>query len=295
MNKNKIKRSLGERTFTVVNTTLIILVCFTCLFPFIYELAISFSSGAAVMSGKVSLYPIGFQTEAYKKVFQNISMWRSLVFTIVLTVVYTLLSLTLTILCAYPLSRKRLYGGKWIMMLITVTMYFHAGTIPTYLLVYNLGLIDKVWALILPCVLNTFNMIMMRTFFKSVPAELEEAAMIDGCNDFQVLWNVMLPVSKPILATIALFYAVQRWNSFADALYYINEPKLYPLQLKLQQIIQQGQADNMMSDINSQLDVVVPKAVQAASIIFATVPILLVYPKLQKYFVKGAMIGAVKG
>ncbi|MEE0970050.1 MAG: carbohydrate ABC transporter permease [Clostridia bacterium] len=181
------------------------------------------------------------------------------------------------------------------MVLITVTMYFHAGMIPTYLLVYNLGLIDHVWALILPCVLNTFNMIMMRTFFKSVPVELEEAAMIDGCNDFQVLWNIMLPVSKPILATIALFYAVQRWNSFSDALYYINNPKLYPLQLKLQQIIQQGQADNMMSDINSQLDVVVPKTVQAASIIFATIPILLVYPKLQKYFVKGAMIGAVKG
>lgn len=295
MSKNKIKHTTGEKVFTVINTTLIILACFTCLFPFIHELAISFSSGAAVMSGKVSLFPIEFQTEAYKKVFENASMWHSLVFTIVLTVVFTVIALAMTILCAYPLSRKRLYGGKWILLLITVTMYFRAGTIPAYMLIYNLGLIDKVWVLILPFVINTFNMIMMRTSFMSIPTELEEAAMIDGCNDYQVLWHVILPVSKPILATIALFYAVQRWNSFADALYYINDPKLYPLQLKLQQIIQQGQADDMMSDINSQLDVVVPKAVQAASIIFATVPILLVYPKLQKYFVKGAMIGAVKG
>lgn len=292
---SKIKQSTGEKVFTVINTTFIILACFTCLFPFIHELAISFSSGAAVMSGKVSLFPIGFQTEAYKKVFENASMWHSLGFTIVLTVVFTVMSLAMTILCAYPLSRKRLYGGKWILLLITITMYFRAGTIPAYMLIYNLGLIDKVWVLILPFLINTFNMIMMRTSFMSIPTELEEAAMIDGCNDYQVLWNVILPVSKPILATIALFYAVQRWNSFADALYYINNPKLYPLQLKLQQIIQQGQADDMMSDINSQLDVVVPKAVQAASIIFATVPILLVYPKLQKYFVKGAMIGAVKG
>lgn len=295
MKSKKIKHSPAESVFLTVNIIMITLISFLCLFPFLHELAVSFSDGASVMAGNVFMFPKGFQAEAYKKVFETSSMWRSLGFTAVLTVGYTLISLTLTVLCAYPLSRRRLCGGKGIMMFITVTMYFNAGTIPTYLLVYNLGLINKVWALILPCAINTFNMIMMRTSFRETPAELEEAAKIDGCNDFQVLWSVILPVSKPILATLALFYAVQRWNAFSDALYYINDPKLYPLQLKLQQIIQQGQADNMMNDINSQLDVVVPKTVQAASIIFATLPILVVYPKLQKYFVKGVMVGAVKG
>lgn len=293
--KRKIKMSVGDRVFGIVNLTIIILIAFTCIFPFINMLAISFSDSAAVMAGSVSLWPKGFQLEAYSKVFENSAMWRSLLFTIFLTVLYTFIALALTTLCAYPLSKKRLKGRNVFLMLITFTMYFSAGTIPTYLLVYNLHLLNTIWALILPCAINTFNMIMMKTFFQGVPESLEESAIIDGCSDFGVLLRITLPVSKPILATLALFYAVQRWNAFSDALYYINVQEMYPLQLKLQQLIAQGQADNMMNDVNAQLNTVVPETIKAASIIFATVPIILVYPWLQKYFVKGVMIGAVKG
>lgn len=290
----KIKVSIGERIFSVLNHAFLVLLAFLCLFPFVNTVAISFSETSAITAGKVLLVPVGFELSAYKAVFQDSTMIRSMIFTIILTVLFTAIAVLMTVLCAYPLAQKRLKGRKIITVLITFTMYFSGGMIPSYLLVSELNLLNTVWALILPCALNTFNMIIMKSFFMSLPESLSEAAYIDGCNDIGILFKIILPLSMPIIATISLFYAVQRWNGFTDALYYINDSKLYPLQMKLRQLISLNMVDQMIMDSQSEENVAIPESIKSASLMFATVPILMVYPWLQKYFVKGVMVGSVK-
>lgn len=290
-----MKQTLGDRIFNVINVILLTLFAFLCLFPFINIIAVSLSDNTAIVSGKVFLWPVGFNTIAYREVFSDLGMIRSFLFTVGLTVLYTAITLFMTILCAYPLSKKYLKGRTVFLLLITFTMYFTSGMIPQYLLVSNLNLLNTIWALILPGAVNTFNMIVMKSFFTSIPTSLEESASLDGAGHLRILFSIVLPLSMPIIATISLFYAVGRWNGFSDALYYINDPKMFPLQLKLRQLISLNNVEQMMTDLQDAEDMVVPEQLKSASIMFATVPILVVYPWLQKYFVKGMMVGSIKG
>ncbi len=290
----------GQKRFSIGQTVLnicILLLVATCVFPFLNVIAISLSSKSAILRGDVNFWPVEFNTEAYNAIFSDKSMIRSLYYTIGLTLTYTVMAMVLTILLAYPLSRQRLKGKKFFTLMVMFTMYFSGGLIPTYLTIKDLGMINTVWSLILPGVISTYNMVIMKNFFQSLPHELEEAANIDGASDIKTLVQIILPLSLPSIATISLFYAVGKWNSFSDALYYVQARDLQPLQLKLYYLIKgttsveismvEGNAADMSRNIS--------ESIESACIMFATLPILVVYPFVQKYFVQGATVGAVKG
>lgn len=273
---------------------LVIIICvLMCIIPVIHVTALSFSGRNAVMADKVFLIPRDLDFTAYQSVFLDASMIRSLVFSIILTVGYTAFAMFCSILLAYPLSKKDLPGQRWMMVFILIPMYFTGGTIANYLWVKQMGLIDSPWSLIWPILISTYNVIIMRNFFASIPVSLEESARLDGCNDFQILLKIVLPLSTASLATIALFYAVSRWNSFADVRYYINSTKYYTLQMKLYQVVFNS-TDTQVAAIEGGKNAVLSETIKAAAIVFSTVPIIIVYPFLQKYFVQGVMIGAVK-
>lgn len=292
--RRRKRESLNNRIFSDVVIVLLLLLGAMCLLPFLYLLAVSLSKAGPVMRGEVFLIPKGFTTEVYQTIAQNGSlvkaMWRS----IVLTVGYVVAAMVMTVLCAYPMSEPGLKGKKILWPFFIFTMYFSGGMIPSYLLVNNLGLIDSMLALILPGMISTYNMIVMRSFFSSIPESLKESAYIDGAGDMTILTKIVLPLSKPALATIALFYAVSRWNGMQDALLYINDPKKTILQIKLRQMIVNSEAiSEMLEGVAGELPVA--QTLRAGSLIFSLIPVLLIYPFLQKYFVKGVMIGAVKG
>ena len=281
----------------IILALIILVISLTCLLPFVNVAAVSLSSKSAILRGDVTFWPVEFETTAYQAIFADSSMTRSLVFTVEITVIYTLFSMILTILMAYPLTKKRLHGRKFFNFLALFTMYFSGGTIPLYLNVKELGLLDTPWALILPGMLSTYNMIILKSFFTALPDSLEEAATIDGANDFQILLQIVLPLSMASLATLTLFYAVGKWNSFQDALYYIQNKAYQPLQLKLYHLIKGSQSVDIaaMEGGSSTVASSVSESIEPASIIFATLPILVVYPFVQRYFVAGVTIGAVKG
>jgi putative aldouronate transport system permease protein len=266
-----------------------------CLFPMLNVLAVSLSSNNAILNSKVVFWPVEVTFRSYETIFADISMLRSLLFTIQITALYTGLSMFLTIACAYPLSKRHLKGKGVFTLVIIFTMYFSGGTIPHYLLVQSLGLLNTQWALILPGAISTFNVIIMRTFFSQLPENLEEAAEIDGASDAYILVRIALPLSTAVIATLSLFYAVGKWNSFQDALFYITDQKLYPLQLKLNAIISSAQNVDPLMEGEQFIETQLPESIKAGCIMFATLPILLVYPWLQRYFVKGVTLGAVKG
>ncbi|MDR0998882.1 MAG: carbohydrate ABC transporter permease [Treponema sp.] len=276
------------------------LICFgvilVCLLPMVNIFARSFSSPLAIVNRRVSFWPVEPTMESYQYVFKDPSFSRAMVWTAILTAICTLVSLTVTTLCAFPLTYTSLKGKGIINTVIIFTMYFSAGTIPNYILIKNLNLLNNPLVLILPNCLSVFNMIILRSFFYSVPESLRESAEIDGANPFTVLVRIYLPLSTPVLATLALFYAVGRWNGFSDALLYLTRPEFHPIQLKLYNII-----NNLSSiEIATQEGIAggapqVSDGMKAASVMFATLPILMVYPWLQRYFIKGVTIGAVKG
>ncbi|NBC71897.1 ABC transporter permease subunit [Paenibacillus sacheonensis] len=288
---NKSKTNLADILILVFITA----VSVTCLVPFLYMIALSLSSNNAIISQKVSLLPVGFTLETYKTILSDFDMIYSLGYTIVLTILFTVCSMFFTICAAYPLTKKRLMGRNFFLSTMVFTMYFSGGLIPSYILVKNLDMMNTMSSLILPGALSVFNMIILKTFFSSLPESLEEAAAIDGCNEWGILVKVVLPLSMPSIATLSLFYAVERWNGFQDALFYITDKNLYPIQLKLYQIISANQQLDTQQGEGSTGAFIVPESLKAASVMFATVPILLVYPKLQKYFVDGVMTGAIKG
>lgn len=293
-NYRKPKRPMGEILFDVINITLVALITFSCVFPFLNVFAKAFSSDAAIVAGEVGLWPVDFQTDAMLRIFKTKTVINSLFVTIGITVLGTAINMLLTILMAYPLSRRDLVGRKFLMKFILVTMMFSGGMIPSFLVVKSLGLLNTIWSLILPGAINTFNLIVMRTFFEGLPIELEEAARVDGCNNFRILVQIVLPLSLATIATLTLFYAVAHWNSYFNAMLYIDKPELYTLQVKLRQLLLAGQSAELQEglDISARLS---EEALKSSTIVFATVPILLVYPWLQKYFVKGVTVGAVKG
>ena len=280
-----------------VMMAVIVLLCATCVLPFIHVAVKSISGNAAVMAKSVYFWPKGITLDAYKRVFGDASMTYSMGFSAVVTLVFTALGMLVCTCAAYPLSKKRLKGKHGITFLLMVPMYFGAGIIPSYLLYKDLKVLNTVWVLILPLIYSPYNMLIMKNYFQStIPDSLEESAFLDGASNLQILWKIVLPLSKPILATLSLFYAVGRWNAYSDNMYYTRDNNLKLIQYKLYQMV----ASATESQTSSLADIggvsqSVPEVLQAASIMFVTIPIIIIYPFLQKYFVKGAMIGAVKG
>lgn len=290
-----MKKSMSDRISDILIYVFIGVLSAICLIPFIHVLAVSISGNGAVIANDVFLIPKDINFDAYVKVFKDASMMRSLWFSIFITIAFTALGMFLTICGAFALSRKRLKGRKVIGVLFLVTMYFTAGTIPDYILMNELNLLNTAAVLILPLAFSAYNMIILRTFMQnSIPQSIEEAAAIDGCNDFTTLVRIVLPLSVPVLATLALFYAVGRWNTFQDALYFINKAPLKPLQLKLYELVNASGSQSSVSQEIAGESMQAEEVVKSACIMFATIPIIIVYPFIQKYFVKGVMIGAVK-
>ncbi|CAN7400340.1 carbohydrate ABC transporter permease [Paenibacillus sp. LjRoot153] len=289
-----IPSSLGEKIFTVINHLFFILLGLSTVFPFINLIAKSLSSEAAVVSGMVNLIPIDFQIGTYTYVASNSLFLSAFVISITVTVVGSLIALFMTTLAAYPLSKPRLRWRKFFIIMYLFTMLFSGGLIPTYLLMHKLHLIDKLPVLFLPFMINVYNMLIVKSYFESLPDSLEESAKMDGASNMTILLRIILPLSMPVLATIALFYAVTFWNDYFTSLIYINSADLKPLQLYLKELFVSSTDTFMRTNVDASLNVS-PQSIQAASIILATLPIICVYPFLQKYFVKGVLVGSVKG
>ncbi len=292
----KIKKSAGDKVADVLIYALITVLALICVIPFIHVLAMSMSGNAAVYANKVFLIPKNINFNAYKTVIGDSAMMHSLWFTAFLTIAFTFFGMVVTIFAAYALSRPQLKGRYLFSTVLLLTMYFSAGVIPEYLLMDNLNILDTLWVLMLPGLFSAYNMIILRTFIQnSIPDSLIEAAELDGCDEFKILFRIVLPLSKPVLATLALFYAVGRWNSYGDALYYIQSEGLKPLQLKLYQLVSSSASASLSQEGGGGEAQSATEVVKAATIMFATIPIIIVYPFVQKYFVSGVMIGAVKG
>lgn len=276
----------------------LVILCATCVVPFWHVLVKSLSGNGAVMRKEVFFWPKEFSLEAYTKVFADQSMVHSMLYSVLVTVIFTALGMIVCTCAAYPLSKKRLKGRGFFTFLLMVPMYFSAGMIPAYLLMVNLKLIDTMWVLILPLIYSPYNMLVMKTYFQSsIPDSLEESAFLDGATNLRILWSIILPLSKPIIATLSLFYAVGRWNAYSDNMYYITKDNLRVIQYKLYLLVKGAEEsiNTSLGDVGGATTVTTPEVLQAACIMFVTIPIIIIYPFLQKYFVKGAMVGAVKG
>ena len=296
LSNNQLMASRSKRidVWDVVINAFVIILSLACLLPLIHILAKSLSTDAYVIANKVTLWPQGFTLEAYSRVFADASIIRSLYVSVFVTVVFTAIGMIITILGAYPLSRRQLKGRGFLTFMFLFTLYFSGGIIPEYMMVNTLGLLDTVWSIILPPAFSAFNFLIMRSaIYSSIPVSLEESARIDGAGHFRVLVNIVLPLSKPIIATLSLFYAVGRWNTYMDALFYIKQNvDIRPLQLKLYYLIVQSSESFQLEATVVQLTN--PDVLKSACVIFATAPIIIVYPFVQKYFVNGVMLGAVK-
>lgn len=294
--RHRVKQSMGDSIFTILIYVILIIIGLITLFPFLDVVFNSLTTSKELVENAKSVIaiPKNPTLENYKYVLSGNSIFRAYGVTIFRTVVGTILNMTITVMTAYPLSKKFLPGRGVLMQVFFFTMIFSGGMIPTYLVVKTFKLTNTIWALIVPSLLNVYNMIIMRTSFEGIPEELEDAAKIDGCSEWTTLIRIVLPVSKPTLASISLFYAVWHWNAFFDVVLYITDRKLWPLQTLLREVV----LTMSMAELNAQLaDVATPpsSSVIAATVMVSTLPILVVYPFLQKYFVKGVMVGAVKG
>ncbi|MFD0869025.1 MULTISPECIES: carbohydrate ABC transporter permease [Paenibacillus] len=298
MNSNRVVESRGDRLFNLINYTILFLFTITILYPLVYIVSASFSSPLAVVSGKVWLWPVDFSLAGYEAVFKHKLIWTGFANSLFYTVVGTVVNVVLTLMAAYPLSRKDFYIRHVIMALFVFTIMFSGGLIPSYLLVKDLGMIDTRWALIFPGALSVMNVIITRTFFQTtIPDELLDAGQLDGCSDFKFLLHVVLPLSGPIIAVLTLFYAVGHWNSFFSALLYLKRQELYPLQLVLRDILIQNEVDaEMMSDVaDAAARESLRELLKYSLIVVSTIPVLVIYPFIQRHFVKGIMIGSLKG
>ncbi|WP_168118737.1 carbohydrate ABC transporter permease [Paenibacillus sp. HB172176] len=299
-----MKESKGDKIFLVLVYLFLTAALIVVLYPLIYMLSASISTPKYVNSGEMWLLPKGLTFEGFKLVFENAQIWVGYRNTIVYTLIGTLINLTVTLPAAYALSRSDFFGRHFFMIVILITMFFSGGLVPTYLVVKNLGMINSMWALILPVSASVWNIIVARTFFQStIPKELQEAAHIDGCTNMRLFIRIVLPLSAPIIAVMALFYGVSHWNSYFPALIYLNDNTMFPLQLVLRQILvlqQMGAEANGAALSGDMAQLAASKAevaslVKYSVIIVSTLPIIAVYPFLQRYFVQGVMIGSVKG
>lgn len=289
---NNMKPTKGYRAFQVINTIIMIFVIFITLYPFVYLVAQSFSSDAAASAGKVTFYPIGFNVNTYKYILRDNQFFRYYGNTIFYTVVGTFISVACTALIAYPLSKPRLRLNKVITPLVVFTMYFAGGMIPNYIVITQwLGLQDSMWSIILSNAISTFNLLVMKSFFAGLPEELEEAAAIDGMNTYQIFLKIIIPLSKPIIATMCLFYMVTMWNEWFTPMLYLDSKDKWPVALYVRQLVEG--ANN--TEIGSSDASSVQATVKSATMVLTSIPIICVYPFVQKYFVQGMTIGAVKG
>lgn len=286
----KIKEPMGYRVFTVANTVLMAVICLAMLYPFLYLVAQSFSSADAIIAGKVSLWPVEFSVSTYAYVLTGGDFLRNYGNTILYSVVGTCCALFSSALLAYPMSKPELRGNKIVGPLIIFTMYFGGGMIPNYILMITLGLRDTVAAFILPGMISTYYVILMRSFFAGVPRELEEAGEIDGLNKWGVFLRIALPLSKPIIATMALFYLVQYWNDWFDAFLYLDTQSKWPVAYFLRNLISTSQT---VEDAAETLSI--SANIKSCAMVLTAAPIVCVYPFIQKYFVQGMMLGGVKG
>ncbi|NRG29352.1 carbohydrate ABC transporter permease [Bacillus circulans] len=291
------RESVRDKVFVVVNYTLLAIIACLMIYPLIYVLSASFSNPARTVLGDIWLFPKELTLDLYVKVFQNEKILIGYRNTIIYTVFGTFINLLFSVMIAYPLSRKDFYGRNMITVFIMITMFFSGGMIPTYLLVKDLGMLDTIWAIVLPGAVSVYNVIIMRTFFQSIPNELHEAASIDGCGNISFLLKIVMPLSMPIIAVMTLFYGVGHWNAYFDSLIYLNDESKFPLQLYLRQMLIQedmsgmsSASDNAISEHLMQIE-----GLKYAVVIVASLPMLVLYPFLQKYFVKGVMIGSIKG
>lgn len=296
--KSQIKISAGERVFYILNYIFFIICAVITIFPLIHIVSLSLSSSNAIASGKVFVLPVETNLDAYRNIVKDGQIIYALKNTLSITVFGIILNMVATILCAYPISRKRLKGRKFFSGMIVFTMMFGGGMIPNFLLVKSLNLMDSFWALWLPNLIVVYNMIVLKTFFQGIPDSLEEAAAVDGANDFYILCRIMLPLSGSVIATLTLFYAVGWWNEYFNAMIYLNSSAKQPMTVKLMQMMQ-NMTTEMLNGSEGALEKskqnLVPECIKGASTVVTVLPILCVYPFLQKYFVKGVMIGSVKG
>lgn len=296
--QNQIRERGFDLAFTITNKALLVTVLAAILFPLIFVLSASFSDPIAVGTGQVLLWPVGFTTKAYTTIFNYQAIWVGYMNSIYYAVVGTFVNIVLTILAAYPLSRKDMFGKNVLLFLFVFTMFFNGGLIPFYLTVNQLGLYNNRLALIIPSALSVWNMMIAITYFRtSIPVELLEAAQLDGCNDFQFLWRIVIPLSAPLIAVLSLFYAVGHWNEFFRALIFLSNKELFPLQLILRDILTNSTIDiNMLKDaatISERQGL--QELLKYALIVVASVPVLVLYPFVQKHFVKGMLLGGIKG
>ncbi|MGO1480212.1 MAG: carbohydrate ABC transporter permease [Brachybacterium sp.] len=293
---SRIKDSTSYKVFTVVNMTVLVLMCALMLYPFIMLLAQSFSSAGAINAGKVNLFPVDFNLDTYKAVANNSNFWRTYGNTVVYTLIGTTIAMVLTTTYAYVLSKKHLKGRGLLIGIAVFTMFFNGGIVPNYVLISSLGMKNTMWAVILPPALSVFNLLVMKAFFENLPNELEEAAHIDGLSWFGIFFRIVMPLSKAVIATMVLFYSVQYWNDWFAAFLYLDRTDLFPVTLFLRNLIagastaaSEGAAasGSTVSDINANI--------QSVTMILILIPILCVYPFVQRYFVSGIMLGSVKG
>lgn len=287
-----IKRSLASRIFDGINISILLLLALVTFYPFWDCLVVSMSSLKSYLSTNIHIWPGEWSFEGYSYMLKNIDLWISYANSIFITAAGTLINMLITIMAAYVLSKKDLRGHRVLMFLAVFTMMFSGGIIPTYIVVKDLHLMNSLWSMIWPTAINTYNLIILRNFFSDLPVELEEAALLDGCTDIGVLFRIMLPISKPAITTVALFYAVDHWNDFFSAIMYINSRAKWPLQLFLRSMLFENDAAYSGSGESLFL---LGQPMKMAAVMLAVIPIMCAYPFFQKYFTKGVMMGAVKG
>ncbi|KHL91954.1 MULTISPECIES: carbohydrate ABC transporter permease [Paenibacillus] len=289
------KRTKGDRLLDIFVYLFLITLGVMMLLPLVNVLSKSVSEEWAITSGKVGILPVGFQLDTLREVISSSMFIRAFCVSVGVTVVGTLISILMTALTAYPLSKRNLPGISFFMVLFIFTMLFSGGLIPNYLLMRQLHLINNLWVLILPGMISVFNMLVIKSYYESLPEALEESARIDGAKTYTILFRIILPLSMPVIATIALFYAVGYWNDYFGPMIYINDTALKTLQLYLQDVVMDASAANAVNKSVDDLMNMSPEGIRAATVVASTVPILFVYPFLQKYFIKGVLIGSVKG
>lgn len=290
-----MKETRGDKIFRWVVAIILLFVNIIMLYPFILVISLSISDPQAVLRGEVVFLPKGFSTQAYEKMITTPNFWISYKNTIIYAVVGTLITLILTSLTAFPLAVTKFKSRKYLNLYYMITMFVYGGMIPTFLVIRSLGIIDTLWAMVLPGALSAYNIMIFRSFFQGIPESLHESAYIDGANDWRVLFSIILPLSKPVIATIALFTMVRHWNSFFNALLYLNTPSKYPLQMILRNILMGAEQLDKTQGFEDFANRSVTESLKSASIIITTLPVICIYPFIQRYFVKGVMIGSVKG
>lgn len=291
----KARYTRGQNIFNVFNLAFLTLLALAMFLPFLNVIAQSFSSSDAIINGRVGMWPKEFTMINYEYVFSDQSIWRAFGVSVYITVLGTFINLAATSSLAYPVSRPEYVGRKYIVLIVLFTMVFTAPLIPNFILIKSVGLMNTLWALMIPGAISAFNFFVMRSFFMQIPPELIDSSRIDGCGELRIIYSIVLPLSKPVMASLGIFYAVGHWNAYMNALYYINKPSLWPLQVKLKKLFESDDISiDPASSAFSALAHTSPEGIKMAVIIIATLPIIMVYPFLQRHFVQGMMVGSVK-